>query len=159
MHRDIEETTISAAEWTAVLLPLLESGHKLKIEPQGRSMAPFLLGGRDEVILGPVNGRKLKRRDIVLYPVEGGIHVLHRIHHINASGVYTLGDAHTVIEGPYSPESMLAVADAIIRKGKTVSCSGRGYNLLAETWLRMRPFRGFAFWVLQRTRFKRYKGS
>jgi hypothetical protein len=45
-----DETIISAAEWFAVMKPLLDAGHLLKITPSGRSMVPILVGGRDEVI-------------------------------------------------------------------------------------------------------------
>lgn len=133
---------IAAGEWMAVLLPLLQNGHTLRITPSGTSMIPFLTGGRDEAILAPVTEvEKLKRRDIVLYALPDGVHVLHRIHHITEEGIYTLGDFQTQIEGPYPPAWMLAIAKTIVRKGKTISCDDKIYNLLVELWLWLRPFR------------------
>lgn len=141
MYNEIEEPGIAATDWMLALLPLLEEGHELRITPQGGSMAPFLVGGRDEAILVTTTGKKLKRRDIVLYALPDGIHVLHRVHHVSKCGIYTLGDFQTEVEGPYEQSQMLAVTKAIVRKGKTISCDSRAYNLLSELWLRMRYLR------------------
>jgi hypothetical protein len=133
---------IPVAEWFKLIIPIMREGYELKICPQGGSMIPFLVGGRDEAVLSvPADDFKFKVNDIVLYQIDGGIHVLHRICRINSAGIYTLGDAQLEIEGPMQREDILAVADYIIRKGKKITRANLRYNILATVWRWIRPFR------------------
>lgn len=142
---------ISADEWVPVFLDMLQEGHKLKIAPHGYSMYPFLISDRDEVVL-KIPQRKLKRGDVVLYRRENGIHVLHRIHHIKNNSYFLIGDSQTEIEGPLEEKQIFAVAESIIRKGKTISCESKGYLLLYGIWLRIRIIRPFFIWLWLKVR-------
>lgn len=133
--------SIPAIQWSTAILPILDEGHNLKLPLEGLSMAPLLVGGRDEVLIATVSGRRLKRGDIVLYVRKDGTHVLHRIHHIKNKMYYMLGDAHTWIEGPIKEKDVLAVTTAVIRKEKMILCSRYGYRILAGLWLLLRPAR------------------
>jgi len=136
------EKTISAEEWFEAMEPLMREGYQLKICPEGKSMVPFLCGGRDEAILSiPDNGYSYEKNDIVLYKIENGIHVLHRICRINKDGIYTLGDGNQGIEGPFQREDFLAVVDYIIRKGKILSKENKKYIFLVNLWRMLRPVR------------------
>jgi len=125
------------------LSPLMEEGCKIKIPLKGLSMYPFIVGGRDEVMLSGIGDRPLKKNDIVLYISSDGTQVLHRIHHIGKNGYFMLGDAQTVIEGPIQRENIYAIAETIIRKGKAISCSNLLYRAASCTWLALRPVRPF----------------
>ena len=138
------ENKISAETWFQAIIPLLNDGHQFKICPQGRSMAPFLRGGRDEAVLSvPDEYYRFKKNDIVLFKTSDGLHVLHRICHINKKGIYTLGDGNTIREGPLQRDDILAVADYIIRKGKTIKNDDHRYLFLISVWRLIRPFRPF----------------
>lgn len=132
---------IPATEWSSAILPILNEGHNLKIPLSGLSMYPLLAGGRDEAVLSTVQGKKLKRGDIVLYVREDGTHVLHRVYHIKNNAFFMLGDAHTWIEGPIKKEDILAVAVSVIRKDKTISCKRFDYRMVSALWLLVRPLR------------------
>jgi len=132
---------IPATQWISAILPVLEQGHNLKMPLSGLSMYPLLTGGRDEVLIATVAGKRLKRGDIVLYARPDGTHILHRIHHIKNNMYYMLGDAQTWIEGPIKEEAVLAVAIAVQRKGKTILCSHYGYRFISGLWLFLRPVR------------------
>lgn len=135
---------IPASEWLRALIPLLLEGHQLKICPAGGSMKPFLTGGRDEAVLSLLNEtHELKKNDIVLYQIENGIYVLHRICRVSDKGIYTLGDSQTYIEGPFQRENFIAVVDYIIRKGKRIDNENRVYIALVSFWRFLRPFRPF----------------
>lgn len=138
---EIGEGIIPAVQWSAALLPLLGEGRSLKLPLSGFSMYPLLVGGRDEVLITTVVGKRLKRGDIVLYIRKDGTHVLHRIHHVKKNQFYMLGDAHSWIEGPINEEDVVAVATAVIRKGKTIVCSQSNYRIIAGLWLLMRRIR------------------
>jgi len=133
---------IPVTEWFKLILPIMREGYKLKLCPQGGSMIPFLVGGRDEAVLSiPEIDFKLRVNDIVLFRIENGVHVLHRICRIDESGIYTLGDAQLEREGPFRREDILAVCDYIIRKGKKITRTNLRYNILASVWRYLRPFR------------------
>jgi len=136
------EKKITAEEWFKAMEPLMREGYQLKICPEGRSMVPFLCGGRDEAVLSiPDDNYSYKKNDIVLYKIEHGIYVLHRICRINKNGIYTLGDGNLGIEGPFKREDFLAIVDYIIRKGKRLSKDDKKYILLVSLWRMIRPFR------------------
>ena len=135
------ENKIPAIQLSSVLLPILDAGHQLKIPLLGLSMFPLIVGGRDEAVLSAIRGRTLRRGDIVLYVQEDGTHVLHRIHHKKNNEFYMLGDSQTFIEGPINRGKILAVADAVVRKNKTILCNRIDYRLVSSLWLLARPFR------------------
>lgn len=132
---------IPAAQWSAAILPILAEGRNLKLPLSGLSMSPLIVGGRDEVLITSVLGKRLKRGDIVLYVRTDGTHILHRIHHVKNNRYFMLGDAHTWIEGPIEEADVLAVATAVIRKGKMIACSQYSYRIISSLWLLLRPLR------------------
>jgi hypothetical protein len=133
---------IPATVWFKAIAPLLQEGHQFKIQPQGRSMVPFLTGGRDYAVLSAADrSYRFGKNDVVLYAEEGGTHVLHRDCHVNEEGVYTLGDALTTVEGPFRREEILASADYIIRKDKRIDRLDRRYIFLVTIWRMLRPLR------------------
>lgn len=141
---------IPAIQWSTALLPILNEGHQLKIPLSGLSMFPLLAGGRDEAVLSTIRGKKLKRGDIVLYVREDGTHVLHRIQDVKKGSYFMLGDAHTWIEGPISKEAILAVAVAVVRKNKTISCKRLDYRFISAIWILVRPLRPLIMRVLRK---------
>lgn len=132
---------IPAVQWSSALLPLLKEGHELRLPLSGRSMFPLIAGGRDEIVISDCSGKMPVRGDIALFVRKDGTHVLHRIHHVKGGRFYMLGDAQTVIEGPVEKEDLLAIAVAVIRKGKTIKCSRLFFRAISELWLLVRPFR------------------
>lgn len=133
---------ILADEWVPFFLEQIKSGKKLVIEPQGNSMYPFLIDGRDSVVLELPNG-SLKKGDVCLYRRDNGIYVLHRIHHKNKKGYYMLGDSQTWIEGPLKEEQIIAVVHTMIRKGKEIKRERFSYRLCYRLWMIVRPVRPF----------------
>ncbi len=139
------EIMIPAAEWMSALKPLMDEGRELKLCPVGSSMVPFVVGGRDAVILCSPKLKKPARGDIALFSREDGLFVLHRIHHIRKDGYYMLGDAQTWIEGPVKADNIQAIATAVIWKNKIIRCDGPGMKFLTKTWLILRPVRPLIF--------------
>lgn len=145
MKRDrSNDGLIEADQWIPIYLELLEEEKHVKLSPKGGSMLPFLIGGRDEVILKKIQ-EPLKRGDIVLYRRENGIYVLHRIHHIDKVKelYFMIGDSQTWIEGPLERRQILAVAHGFIRKGKEIKTDKWGYHFFYKIWLFVRPVRPY----------------
>lgn len=120
---------------------LLAEGSTVQFKPQGYSMYPLFVPGRDEAVVAPVDPMQLKRGDVVLYRRDGSILVLHRIWKRKGDGFYLVGDNQSEIEGPLRPEQMKGVLVEIIRKGRCFSVKNPIYRLFAALWLWLRPFR------------------
>ena len=136
-----------------ILLSLLQEDQTLKISPQGYSMCPFFVGGRDDVYLKAAVF-PLKKGDIALYQRDSGQYIIHRVYRIkNVNSnceYYMLGDNQTWIEGPIHPSQIHAVTVKFTRKGKMIDCSSNKlYRFLSWIWMAIRPLRPIfiRFWI------------
>lgn len=126
----------------AVIQDKIAQGEPLLIAPQGTSMFPFLISGRDKVLITPITSQKRPRRgDIVLYRREEGLLVLHRMHHRNRKGYFFTGDNQTELEGPLDREQLLGIVTRICRQGRDFSPRHPAFWIAGRLWLRVRPFR------------------
>lgn len=120
---------------------LLAQGQQVQIRPQGYSMYPMFVPGRDEAILQKADPATLKRGDVVLYRRENGILVLHRICKKKKNAFYMVGDNQREIEGPLKAEQMKGLLIGFIRNGKHRSVKNPVYLLASGLWLCLRPVR------------------
>lgn len=124
---------------------LLQDGNTIQIKPQGYSMYPVLVPGRDEAVIEPIGDRKLRRGDVVLYrrdpQVTGGILVLHRIWKCKQDGYYMVGDNQKEIEGPLRAGQIKGIMVGLVRKGKYISAKNVFYCIATRGWLLLRPVR------------------
>lgn len=120
---------------------LLAEGKSIRIHPQGYSMYPLFVPGRDEAVIAPAGERRLRRGDVVLYRREGSILVLHRIWKCREDRFYMVGDNQSEIEGPLKIEQIKGILCQVIRKGRSFSVKNPLYRLAAALWLFLRPFR------------------
>lgn len=120
---------------------LLADGDVLRIRPDGYSMYPMLVPGRDEAVIHKAGNGTARRGDVVLYRRVNGMLVLHRLHHRGKDGVYMVGDNQIKIEGPVSEKQVIGILDGFIRNGKYISTDNFLYKVLSGAWLFMRPFR------------------
>lgn len=127
---------------------LLEQGQSIQIKPQGYSMYPMFVPGRDEAILEKADCARLRKGDVVLYRRDGGILVLHRICKIREGAFYMVGDNQKEVEGPLRPDQIKGVLTGFIRNGKLRSVKNPVYLAASRLWLLLRPVRpvlaGFA---------------
>lgn len=129
---------------------LLAEGTAIQIKPNGYSMYPLFVPGRDEAVIAPVNSKKLKRGDVVLYRREGSILVLHRIWKKQGNTYYMVGDNQREIEGPLQEQQIKGILVEIVRKNRHISTENILYRLLSGIWLCMRPFRPCISRILHR---------
>lgn len=123
------------------ILRLLEQGQSIQIKPQGYSMYPMFIPGRDEAVLQRADPAKLKRGDVVLYRRDGGILVLHRICKKKKNAFYMVGDNQREVEGPLREDQMKGVLTSFLRNGKHISVRHPIYILASSVWLFLRPVR------------------
>lgn len=119
----------------------LELHSTIQISPQGYSMYPMLIPGRDQAVLAKVTPEELRRGDVVLYRRENGMLVLHRLCRIRPEGFYMVGDNQTELEGPLKGEQIRGRMTAFVRKGRRISVKNPVYRMTAGLWLFLRPVR------------------
>ena len=131
---------------------LLAEGKRIQIHPEGFSMYPLLVPGRDEVILEKTDPKTAKRGDVLLYRRKEGILVLHRVYRHDDTGFYMVGDHQKEIEGPLFEEQIRGKMTAFIRCGRPVSVKNPWYVIYSRLWLFLRPFRPAIEQVIHRFR-------
>lgn len=132
--------------YTVDIEQLLEEGHTIRVKPEGYSMYPLFVPGRDAALIEKVPVSNLKKGDVVLYRRDGSILVLHRICRITEEGFYMTGDNQSVVEGPLRPDQIRGKLIAFERKGKKpVSVDSVIYRILSGIWLGLLPVRPVFF--------------
>ena len=120
---------------------LLANGQTIKIKPQGYSMYPFFVPGRDEACIEHTDFSSLKRGDVILYRRDQSILVLHRICKITPDSFYMVGDNQTEMEGPLRADQIRGKLIGFVRKGKFIDVKNPLYRVLSSLWLFLRPMR------------------
>lgn len=120
---------------------LLREGHTIRVHPQGYSMYPMFVPGRDEAVIAPAAVSELRRSAVLLYRRPGGILVLHRLVKRTPEGLYFTGDNQSAVEGPLAEEQVIGILEGFIRKGRYVSVKNPLYRLLSGLWLLLLPVR------------------
>ena len=96
---------------------LLQDGNIIRIRPQGYSMYPLFIPGRDEALIESVSADTVRKNDVVLYRRDQSILVLHRICKITAEGFFMVGDNQSEIEGPLRADQIKGRLIAFVRNG------------------------------------------
>ena len=85
---------------------LLEAGEIIQIYPEGYSMYPMFVPGRDAAVIKKADVKKIRRADVVLYRRKGSILVLHRVVKRKGGQFYMAGDNQTEVEGPVEEDQI-----------------------------------------------------
>jgi len=137
-----QEKTVRPSDENSQIIQALKMGN-IMIKPQGYSMYPLFVPGRDLAVITKAEPSNLKRGDVVLYRRwdASGILVLHRIARITKEGFFMVGDNQTKIEGPLKSEQIYGKLIEIVRKEKHISVNNLLYKALSWLWLCLRPVR------------------
>ena len=80
-QKKIPVRKVDTQTFLGAIKDMVREGHDVPVTITGGSMTPFLVHGRDRVILSKIS-RPLKTGDMVLYQRESGQYVMHRIRYI-----------------------------------------------------------------------------
>ena len=141
----LSKGTLTQMSQIVDLEKLLKEENIIRIKPQGYSMYPLFIPGRDEALIEAVTPSELRRGDVALYRRDQGI--LLRICRIDASDFYMVGDNQYEIEGPLRKDQMRGKLIGFIRNGKEFSVRNPFYRLLSSLWLLLLPLRPICFKV------------
>lgn len=120
---------------------MLAEGRKASFVVVGYSMYPFLVSGRDSVIIECPGNKGYRKGDILLFQPVPGKYILHRATKLTKEGFEATGDGNFFRDGFFPYDCIVGRAVAIVRKGKTISCSALWYQLLYRIWGWLFPFR------------------
>ncbi len=130
---------------------LVADGVSVTFPVKGRSMIPFIIGGRESVVLQKPD--ELKVGHVVLAEIAPEHYVVHRIIRINPDGHITLmGDGNIRGTESCTREHVLARATHVVdAKGERRPLESKGQMFRARVWYLIRPLRRIILAVLRRT--------
>ncbi|WP_407449064.1 S24/S26 family peptidase [Fibrobacter sp.] len=121
---------------------LVGEGVQVTLPVNGRSMYPFIVGGRESVVL--VKPLELRVGYVVLAQVEGGRHVVHRIVGIDDDRITLMGDGNLQGREHCKIDGVKALAVQVVGEtGKKRPLYGFCGNLCAKIWYTARPVRRY----------------
>ncbi len=123
---------------------LLRAGNTVKFHPSGGSMAPFFSSPDDYAVVEPLT-EKIRPLDVLVYRRQDGPLIIHRVCKIKPEGLYMVGDAQVVPEGPLSDDCVAGVMVSYIKNGRERSVRYFPYRFYSAIWMLLRPFRGIIF--------------
>ena len=119
---------------------LVHEGVEVTFPVNGRSMRPFIEGGRDSVVL--VKPVDVKRLDVVLARTDDGRHVVHRVLSVDGGRVTLMGDGNLCGRETCGVDGVLAKVTLVVRPGgKRIPLEMPRMRLAAKLWVTLLPFR------------------
>lgn len=116
---------------------------------RGMSMNPFLVSGRDKVVLVPPRTPQIG--DVVLAEIKDKVYALHRVIAID-DGVYTMqGDGNPIsMTEQFTEDKIVGIADAFIRKGERVGTDSPKWRRYSKAWAMAKPLRRILLAIYRR---------
>ncbi|MGN1046702.1 MAG: S24/S26 family peptidase [Candidatus Cryptobacteroides sp.] len=135
---------------------LLGEGMEVTMSVKGYSMLPFIVGGRDSVVLKSLGGRAPELLDIVLARTSTGQYVVHRVIWVEGGGVTLMGDGNVRGTETCTVPDILGKVVGIDYGGRRYDPDTRFMRLCARVWIYLKPVRRYILAVWKRC-FLRYR--
>lgn len=141
MNRKSEKRIVDVYAYMPIMCELLAQGKEVSLVITGNSMSPFIVHGRDEILIAPPKG-EWNKGDMAFFRRENGQYVMHRICKVDKSGdCYFIGDAQQFVEGPIKSEQIFGKIISVKRKGKWIGPGDFWWEFFEHIWLNMVPLR------------------
>ena len=125
---------------------LVSEGVSVTLPVNGRSMLPFIIGGRESVILKRTT--VIDIGDVVLAWVEGSRWVVHRIIRIDGNQLTLMGDGNIVgVEHCAVSDVKALVTHVVDERGKPHDLYNRWRTMGAKVWWWLRPIRRYLLFI------------
>ncbi|MCS2261953.1 MULTISPECIES: S24/S26 family peptidase [Bacteroides] len=127
---------------------ILADGRSVMLRATGNSMLPFIVGGRDSVLVRrPSEMRPLQVGQIALAHLPDSRYVLHRIVHIDGTEIVLMGDGNLRETESCRLSGIVGVVTKIVRNGRYVDSDARLERRKAEVWGRLLPVRRYLLYL------------
>lgn len=110
---------------------------------KGTSMMPLLRENRDLMVIGQKRAGVLHKYDAVLFIRPNGEYVMHRILRIDPDGYWIVED-NCISGEKVKEEQIVGVLTEIVRDGKTIKVTDRGYQIFVRVWVALFPLRSLS---------------
>lgn len=127
-----------------IISETLSAGKLFKIYPNGASMLPLIVQGRDSVYIKKPEGR-LKKYDIAFFKRDNGEFVLHRVVKVGQSGYTMCGDHQFVTEQGIRDENIIGVVARLEINGETILPTDKKYRRYTRVRVNTRAVRFVIF--------------
>jgi len=130
-------------------LRLVQKGVTVTFPVTGQSMLPFIIGGKESVILHAPG--LIDVGDVVLAWVDGNRYVVHRIIKLDYDRVTLMGDGNVAVTEHCRLNDIKArVTHVVDAKDKTHYLYNRWRMLGAKVWYWLRPIRRYLLAIYRR---------
>jgi len=137
----------------AEAIRMVKSGVSVTFPVNGRSMLPFIVGGRDSVILE--KPKSLQRGDVVLALVKTNSpekhYVVHRIVSLNGEHVVLMGDGNLALREYCDVSDVCAKVICVVKpNGKKYAMAAWRFRIAAKIWYILLPIRRYLLWIYRK---------
>lgn len=127
-------------------IKLVEDGICVTFPVDGRSMLPFIIGGKESVILEKPS--KPEKGDIVLAWVDNCRYVVHRIIDIQGDDITLMGDGNICgTEKCLSSDIKAKITHIVDAKGNRHQVDSKNYKWGSLLWNYLRPVRKYLLFI------------
>ena len=129
----------------------LREGKSVNILADGKSMFPFIRGGKDVSEIIPLSAEEpLKLWHGYMFR-HNGSYVIHRLVGREGDKYAMLGDGNLKIKEIVAREDVIGILSKIIKpSGKSVNCLSSGWLLRGRIWYALRLFRRYLLAIARR---------
>lgn len=130
---------------------LVDEGVCVTFPVKGRSMLPFIVGGRDSVILEKPT--EIRKDDVILAYVEcenreDKHYVIHRVIALDGDRVTLMGDGNLALHEYCNRSDVYAKVSLVVKpNGKKRSLDSFLFRFFAKVWFALLPFRRYLLWI------------
>ncbi len=129
---------------------LVDDGVTVTFPVNGFSMLPFIIGGKESVLLS--RPKDIKRGTVVLAWADGSHYVVHRVISVSGDRVVLMGDGNLKGVEHCSLSDIKAVATHVVGADGSRRSLQSGRSLLAaRVWYILRPVRRWILAIYRRT--------
>lgn len=134
-----EKLSFSMRQIMPAIERMLSEGQTVSLTVRGVSMQPFLMDGRDEILMTAPGGRKPRVGDMYMFRRDDGSYAMHRICAVERGGTLSfVGDGQLNPEKGISPDALAAYVPQVIRNGKRIDCDKGAVRVLMTARMKLR---------------------
>ena len=112
----------------------IAAGKMHHVLAKSNSMRPFIVRGRDELILQQTDEHSFQKGAILLAELGSVNHVLHRLVKIEGDNLVLRGDSNLNCDELCGRNDVIAEVVAVVRNGKLMKKGSPGWNFYRHFW-------------------------